>query len=93
MVPWDTVDWVFIGGSNEFKLSEVAYAVAGKARSLGKKVHLGRVNSFRRLKAARVSAFDSADGTYLRFGPDVNFPKLIEWLDQMNRQAPLPLWV
>jgi hypothetical protein len=91
-VPWDAVDVVFVGGSTEFKLSEKAYWIVGLARSLGKKAHLGRVNSFRRLKAANVSAFDSADGTYLKFGPDKNFPKLISWLDWNNCQAPLGLF-
>lgn len=92
-VPWDLIDVVFVGGSTEYKLSEPAYRMVALARTRGKTAHLGRVNSLRRLKAARVSAFSSADGTFLRFGPDTNFPKLLGWLDDMNRQPSLGLWV
>lgn len=33
---------------------------------------------------------DSVDGTYLTFGPDVNLPRLLGWLDGAE-QAP-QLW-
>jgi len=34
-----------------------------------------------------VSLFDSVDGTYLKHGPDVNWPKLNAWLDKVRDQT------
>ena len=41
---------------------------------------MGRVNSYKRLKAAAGFGYDSVDGTYLGYGPLVNGPKLLDWL-------------
>lgn len=85
-VPWDEFDAYFIGGSNEFKLSELSMAVAHEAVRRGKWVHMGRVNSFKRLKAAsQVFWCHSADGTYIAFGPDKNLPKVRTWLAEINQ--------
>ncbi len=58
-----------------------------EAKDRGKQVHVGRVNSARRLRWARDHGADSADGTYVGFGPDVNLPKVTRWLDGV-RAAP-----
>ena len=84
--PWELFDCLFMGGTTSWKLSEIAYQLAYEADKRGKWVHQGRVNSWRRLKAAAVSGYDSADGTYLVFGPDINLPKLNGWLDALNKQ-------
>lgn len=86
---WDTFDCLFIGGTTKFKLSESAYKLAAEARMRGKWVHCGRVNSLRRLRALHVSLCDSVDGTYLKFGPDENLPKLLRWLDTLKQQPTL----
>lgn len=88
-VPWDTFDVLFIGGTTGWKLSEAAYGLVAEAKARGKWAHQGRCNSFRRLRAAAVSGYDSADGTYLKFGPDVNLPKLERWLKELRQQPPL----
>jgi hypothetical protein len=67
--PWDAFDALFIGGTTEWKLSEVAYQLAAEAKRRGKWTHMGRVNSWRRFRAAAAAGYDSADGTYLRFDP------------------------
>lgn len=36
---------------------------------------------------------DSADGTYLAFGPDANWPKLMRWLDRVNGLEANPVYV
>jgi hypothetical protein len=85
LVPWDQFDVLFIGGSTEWKLGSHSAAIASEARRRGKRVHMGRVNSHRRLITAALSHFcDSADGTYVAFGPDVNLPKVEAWLDDLN---------
>jgi len=86
-IPWDEFDCLFVGGTTQWKLSEAAYQLAVEAENKGKWTHMGRVNSWRRLKAAAVSGYDSADGTYLVFGPDFLLPKLNAWLDALNTQS------
>jgi hypothetical protein len=84
LVPWDALDCLFVGGSDDWKLSEPSYALVAKAKTLGKWTHMGRVNSLRRLVASSVSAFDSADGTFVKYAPDRRYPELCDWLDQIN---------
>ena len=60
-----------------------------EAKRRGKHVHMGRVNSLTRLRYADHIGCDSADGTYLVFGPDVNLPKLLDWLTAVNDQGTL----
>jgi hypothetical protein len=78
-IPWDDFDVLFIGGSTEWKLSATAALIAAEAKRRGKKVHMGRVNSARRWAYAEMVGCDSADGTFLAFGPDTNLPRLRAW--------------
>lgn len=73
---------LFVGGSTEWKLSPASVAVMREAKRRGMWVHVGRVNSRRRLRwcADLGDVVDSVDGTYLAFGPDVNLPRLLSWL-------------
>ena len=84
----DTFDVLFVGGRDEWKFAEDGgYAAARWARAHGKPTHQGRVNSERRTVTMMVSLFDSVDGTYLKHGPDVNWPKLNRWLDRVRDQS------
>lgn len=83
-LPWDAFDCLFVGGTNAWKLSEESYELVAEAKGRGKSTHMGRVNSLQRMVAAAVSKCDSVDGTYLKYGPDENWPKLCGWLDQIN---------
>jgi hypothetical protein len=91
MVPWDTFDVLFIGGSTKWKLSEAAYSLVAEANRRGKWTHQGRCNSWRRLRAAAISGYDSADGTFLAFGPDTNLPKVERWLVELKQQNMMAL--
>jgi hypothetical protein len=87
-VDWDTFDALFLGGSQgptgrEWKMSAAAALLAHEARSRGKWVHMGRVNSSRRLRHAADIGCGSADGTYVAFGPHRNIPKVLRWLDSL----------
>lgn len=88
-LPWDEFDVLFLAGSTEWKTGPVAMRLADEAKARGKQVHMGRVNSQRRLRFAEDFGCDSADGTYLAFGPDRNLPTLLAWLDDMRRQPSL----
>jgi hypothetical protein len=80
-VPWDDFDAFFIGGSTEWKLGPEAAWLAGEAKMRGKWVHMGRVNSKKRFHYAESIGCDSADGTFLTYGPAVNLPRLARWFD------------
>ena len=86
--PWNNLDVLFIGGTTDFKFRGGRNAVFA-AKRRGKLVHMGRVNSLDRLRAACSIGCDSADGTYLKFGPDTNWPKLKYWLDYLTNQPEL----
>jgi hypothetical protein len=88
-VPWDGFDVLFLGGDTAWKLGPPARKLSAEARGRGKGVHMGRVNSQRRLEYAAHIGCTSADGTYLAFGPDVNLANLRSWLRKINDQGVL----
>lgn len=90
-VPWGDFDWLFIGGTTEWKLGADARALIAHAKTLGTHVHMGRVNSEKRLRYAKFLGCDTADGTFLAFGPDVNLPRVLSWLRGVNDQYELEL--
>jgi hypothetical protein len=90
-VPWDDFDALFIGGSTAWKLSEAAHDLAAEAKRRGKWVHMGRVNSLRRVRIAQAMGCDSVDGTYLRFRQDIGQGEIEGWLDEVSRQPVLGL--
>lgn len=88
-VPWHWLDVLFLGGSTAWKLGPAARRLTAEAKARGKRVHMGRVNSLKRLMYADAIGCDSADGTYLTHGPDANLPRLLGWLKAVNDQEPL----
>lgn len=69
-VPWDDIATVFVGGSTEWKLGEDAALLVKEAQARGKWVHMGRVNTWRRLEYAKSIGVDSVDGTKLSWFTD-----------------------
>ncbi len=65
------VEWYFIGGSTEFKLGSVARDITKYLVSIGKSVHMGRVNSPKRVRIAKEFGCVTVDGT--RVAHDKNF--------------------
>ncbi len=49
LIPWNEIVCVFVGGDDRFKESREAVEIAIEARERGKWVHVGRVNTVRRL--------------------------------------------
>jgi len=95
-VPWDEFDVLFNGGDDEWKLGEPMGRLAAEAKARGKRLHMGRVNSLKRMRHARARAYDSCDGTFIRFGPDIRLPEALGWLRDANDQGMLweaSLWV
>lgn len=56
-------DALFIGGSTEWKLGPAAAALIRAAKRAGKWVHVGRVNSYERMRYCAAVGADSVDGT------------------------------
>lgn len=77
--PWDSVDYLFLGGDTAWKLGPEARELTAAAVHRGTPVHCGRVNSERRYEYARAIGCSSADGTFLTYGPDKNLPQLLAW--------------
>jgi len=69
-VPWLDCAAVFIGGTTDFKLGATARACVCEAQRLGRWVHMGRVNTTRRLKYAQSLGVDSIDGSGFARFPD-----------------------
>jgi CBS domain-containing protein len=79
-VPWDKLDAIFIGGDTEWKLGEHARKFIKKAKALGKWVHMGRVNTFNRLRYAQDIGCDSVDGSGFSRFPDTLIPNALKLL-------------
>jgi hypothetical protein len=89
-VLWSEFDAFFIGGSTEWKLSRAAADLAREAKARGKFVHMGRVNSGKRLLYAKRIGCDSADGTYMAYNPSEAISRMGRWLARANApQLPL----
>lgn len=82
------MDVVFIGGSTEWKLGPGARAIIAEAKRRGLWVHVGRVNTQRRIRYLKTLGVDSVDGTTLAYAPTearlvldsaLAQPALLEW--------------
>jgi hypothetical protein len=60
---WPRIDALFIGGSTDWKLGPAARAFVREAKRRGLWVHMGRVNSVKRIAYAAEIGCDSIDGT------------------------------
>ena len=90
-IRWNELDAIFIGGSTEWKLGSIAADIASEAKKRGKWVHMGRVNSFKRMRLAAAIGCDSVDGTYLAFEPDNRKGKIEEWIQKLKQQPLLEM--
>lgn len=61
-IPWDSIDAVFVGGSDEFKVSTEAINACRVAKMLHKWIHVGRVNTIKRAQNW-LDLADSIDGS------------------------------
>ena len=87
--PWIELDALFIGGSTEWKLGPEAEALARAAKANRKWVHMGRVNTFRRVKHAARIGCDSFDGTAFSKWSNVFIPKGLSWIERSQQQPHL----
>ena len=70
-------------------MSQTAIDIAAEARRRGMWVHVGRVNSRKRyLRFSSIA--DSADGTFILFGPRIRLPEVLGWVREYRLR--MPLW-
>lgn len=83
-MPWDEFDVLFLGGTTEFKLGHVARRLTKQALELDKPVHMGRVNTLKRMRYASSIGCASVDGTHLAFNPTEGVDEFSRWLPQLR---------
>ncbi len=88
-VPWERFDCFFIGGSTRWKLSNAAGDLAAEAKDRGKLVHMGRVNSRKRMEHALRIGCDSVDGSGMSKWGDAHIAKFCQWLVKMYERPVL----
>ena len=82
-------DAYFIGGSTKWKLSAHAAELAGEVKKRGKWLHVGRVNSLRRLRVALDMGADSTDGSSLSKFGDKYLHTFCRWSKHLHEQPTL----
>ena len=98
-IPWDEIDALFVGGTTDYKLSNAAADVVQEARIRGLWVHVGRVNSMKRVQHVIGIDADSFDGTGVVKYMDTVLPRLARAqlrsnssfqprLDELDRMEP-----
>jgi hypothetical protein len=80
--PWDMISTLFIAGTTHFKYCGKVRRAIQLAKDHGKWIHMGRVNSVKRLNYARSIGCHSCDGSGMaRFRNRVLVP-MLRALDQ-----------
>jgi hypothetical protein len=87
MPDWDTFDVLFLGGTTDWKLGIAARSLTAYAITAGKPVHMGRVNSYRRIAYAASIGCTSVDGTYLTWRPHQGLDEILDWLHRLEEDT------
>lgn len=87
-IAWDAFDALFIGGAmttdprDEWKMGPGAARLIAEAKERGKHVHMGRVNTYERMRYARWLGCDTVDGAQFSWFRDVKLPPFLRSLEQ-----------
>ncbi len=87
-IPWDQMAAFFIGGSTQWKLGHAAENLAREAKARGKWLHVGRVNTSKRIRHAIELGADSIDGSGFSKWPKL-IPKGLGWIKYHKQQPTL----
>jgi hypothetical protein len=83
--PWYEIDAVFVGGSTKWKEGPHVAPLLAEAKRHGKWVHVGRVNSLRRITKFAAMGADSFDGTGFSAWGDKRIGLAVKWIDAALR--------
>lgn len=78
MMPWHEMTALFVGGTTTYKLSVEAAELVREAKRRGLWVHMGRVNTRRRIRYAKAIGCDSIDGTQASMFTDTHLPWMLD---------------
>lgn len=81
-VPWGQIDALFIGGTTTWKLSQLAAVLILEALSRGRWVHVGRLNSFQRIRYFNALGASSYDGGQYSMFSETYIPAALRYLEQ-----------
>lgn len=84
-IPFDKFKSLFIGGSTEYKLSKEVADIVRITKEKDKWIHMGRVNSKKRIKYAHSIGCDSVDGTGFSMFPNTHIPSALELLSELSK--------
>lgn len=87
--PWIEFDCLFVGGSTKWKLSVHAGDLMQEAKKRGKLVHVGRVNSLRRIDFALDAGADSIDGSCFSRWSNVFLERALKFINVCSKQPKL----
>ena len=87
-VPWDDIAAVFVGGDNQFKLRQSATLIDA-AKERGKMIHIGRVNTHRRLRYAFDLGADTVDGTNYSMFSETHLPGALVFVKGLDKRPVL----
>jgi len=77
-------DWMFIGGTTDFKMGIGAKDCILRTQDMSKPVHVGRVNSIGRFRYFQKLGVDSVDGTNPIYEPNVARRKWTNAVSQLH---------
>lgn len=87
-VPWDEISAVFVGASTQWKLSRTAERLVHIARARGLWVHVGRVNTLKRVARVEAMKADSIDGSQFSRWPTKYLPQFLARLQHQQHLLP-----
>ena len=85
-VPWAELGALFIGGTTGWKMSAEVADLCREAKARGVWLHMGRVNTRRRIRWAWQLGCDSVDGTGFSRWPGKRIPLYEHWLSSLRAQ-------
>lgn len=88
-VPWDAIRCLFIGGSTSWKMGDAADRLIFEAHDRSKLVHVGRVNTLKRMWHFSSRPVDSIDGTCFSKWPDKYIPWMLRHLESVQHRLEL----
>ena len=91
-LPWDRIRCLFIGGSTAWKLGPHAKQLICEAHMRGKWVHVGRINTLKRMWRFSSLPVDSFDGTCFSKWPDKFIPWMLRKLSARQHVMESLLW-
>lgn len=84
-IPWNQISTIFVGGTDAFKVSRECMDACKVGKLLGKWIHVGRVNTWRRVRNW-VGIADSVDGSGMsRF--DARLEEVLTYIKNENPQS------